>query len=161
MLQRMDVELLILPPVAHDLQLPEQIPVVYASQVLQMTVGFTKIQIYPPLFPGNSNEMSLCILFDTENCDILVTGDRNGFGERSLLRHAEIPDVDVLVAGHHGSKNSTCPQLLEAVRPELVCISAGADNPYGHPAPETLQRLQMYGCGVYRTDLQGSITIRR
>ena len=105
--------------------------------------------------------MSLCILFDTKNCDILVTGDRNGFGERSLLRNAHIPDVDILVAGHHGSKNSTSEELLNAARPETVCISVGEDNSYGHPAPELLQRLMDHGCAVYRTDQHGTITIRR
>ena len=161
LMERMEVGLLILPAADHSLRIPEGISVVYAQEPLMMAVGFSRITIYPPLFPGNSNEMSLCILFDTQNCDILVTGDRNGFGERSLLRNAQIPDVDVLVAGHHGSKNSTCQELLEAVKPEVVCISSGAENPYGHPAQETLQRLERYGCSVYRTDVQGTITIRR
>lgn len=161
LLTRIDTELLILPPVENTLKSLPNAPVVYAQEQLQLTVGLTKIQVYPPLFPGNSNEMSLCILFDTKNCDILVTGDRNGFGERSLLRHADIPDVDVLVAGHHGSKNSTCEELLAATRPEIVCISVGKDNSYGHPAEEVLKRLQMFGCTIYRTDQQGTITIRR
>ena len=100
-------------------------------------------------------------MFDTEKCDILITGDRDGFGERSLLRHADIPDVDVLVAGHHGSKHATCEELLSAVRPEIVCISAGKDNSFGHPAPELLERLENFGCTVYRTDLHGDILIRR
>ena len=89
------------------------------------------------------------------------TGDRNAFGERSLLRHADIPDVDILVAVHHGSRYSTCEELLSAARPEIVCISAGKDNPYGHPAPEVLERLSDFGCTVYRTDRDGTITIRR
>lgn len=105
--------------------------------------------------------MSLCVLFDTEKCDILITGDRDGFGERMLLRNAEIPDVDILVAGHHGSKNSTCEELLSAVRPEIVCISVGAGNSYGHPASELLKRLDKFVCTVYRTDIHGTISIRR
>ena len=100
-------------------------------------------------------------MFAGSKCDILITGDRNGFGERSLMRNAAISDVDVLIAGHHGSKNATCQELLEAVRPEIVCISASADNPYGHPSQEILQRLQDFGCMVYRTDLNGEILIRR
>ena len=126
-----------------------------------MTLGTAKIQIFTPRFPGNSNEMSLCILFDTENCDILITGDRTGFGERSLLRHAQIPDVDILVAGHHGAKNSTCEELLDAVTPEIVCISVSQDNSYGHPSADTIERLQQRGCTIYRTDRHGTITIRR
>jgi competence protein ComEC len=78
-----------------------------------------------------------------------------------LLRHAELPDVDVLIAGHHGSKNSTSKELLDAVKPETVIISAGADNPYGHPAEELLKRLTEFGCDIYRTDENGTIIFRR
>ena len=100
-------------------------------------------------------------MFDTKNCDILITGDRNFAGEHQLLENAEIGDVDVLVAGHHGSEDSTGEELLSAVRPEIVCISAGEGNLYGHPHTKLLQRLECYGCIVYRTDLQGDIIIRR
>lgn len=161
LLTRMDCGLLILPPVHSQIHTLTEGMVVYADRELELSLGDAVIRIYPPTFPGNSNEMSLCILFETEKCVILATGDRNGFGERALLRNADIPDVDILVAGHHGSKTSACEELLEAVRPETVCISAGRDNPYGHPAPELLQRLEKFGCAVYRTDLQGTITIRR
>lgn len=160
-LSRIETDLVILPPVPIDIPSFTEGKVIYADRDLQLVFGDTKIQIFAPTFPGNSNEMSLCILLDTKNCDILVTGDRSAFGERSLLRNADIPDVDVLVAGHHGSKNATCEELLSAVQPEIVCISAGRDNPYGHPAPQTLSRLAQHGCSVYRTDLQGTITIRR
>ena len=47
------------------------------------------------------------------------------------------------------------------MNPEIVCISAGRENVFGHPAPELLQRLENYGCTVYRTDLHGNILIRR
>ncbi len=161
LLSRVDTRLLILPSEETDLADKTSGEVIYASQDLSITCGSMELQIFAPLFLGNSNEMSLCILFDTEKCDILITSDRNGFGERSLLRHSSIPDVDILVAGHHGSKNSTCEELLRAVCPEIVCISVGEGNPYGHPAPELLQRLQDYNCSVYRTDRQGDILIRR
>ncbi len=160
LLSRMPTELLVLPPEAEPLSGKVK-QTVWAREDLQLRFGGTNIQIYAPTFPGNSNEMSLCILFDTKKCDILITGDRNGFGERSLLRHAEIPKVDILVAGHHGSKHSTCEELLEAVRPDTVCISVSETNSYGHPAPELLQRLEAFGCTVYRTDKHGTILIRR
>lgn len=161
LLSRMDTDVLLLPDVYSQLDTGLAKRIVYAREDLQMTLGTAKIQIFTPRFPGNSNEMSLCILFDTENCDILITGDRTGFGERSLLRHAQIPDVDILVAGHHGAKNSTCEELLDAVTPEIVCISVSQDNSYGHPANETIARLQQRGCTIYRTDRHGTITIRR
>ena len=78
-----------------------------------------------------------------------------------LMRKTELPDVDVLIAGHHGSKYSTSEELLSAVTPETVIISAGECKSYGHPAPELLQRLKKFGCTVYRTDLHGTIIYRR
>jgi competence protein ComEC len=78
-----------------------------------------------------------------------------------LLRNARIPEVDVLIAGHHGSKDSVCEELLQEVDPDIVIVSVGADNPYGHPAKETMERLEEYGCEVYRTDLHGTIIYRR
>ena len=160
LLTRIDAKLLVLPAVYSDLS-PEAEEIVYAQENLILTAGDTKIHIFASNLPGNANENSLCILFDTKNCDILVTGDRDGFGERMLLRNVALPDVDVLVAGHHGSKHATCEELLAAVRPEIVCISAGRNNFFGHPARETLQRLENCGCTVYRTDLHGDILIRR
>lgn len=158
LLQRMDVKLLIQP---EEGMLRADIPTVYASSNLEIRLDNAVFRIFAPTFPGNSNERSLCVLFDTENCDILITGDRSAFGERSLLRNTDIGQVDVLIAGHHGSKNSTCEELLEVVQPEIVCISAGKDNPYGHPAQQTLERLTQFGCKIYRTDQLGTITIRR
>lgn len=161
LLSRVNTDLLILPPERTELASAAGGEVIYADRDLTLTFGETSLRVYAPAFPGTGNENSLCVLFDTENCDILITGDRTAFGERMLLRSGNVPEVDVLIAGHHGSRNSTCEELLAAVRPETVCISVGADNPYGHPARETLQRLETYGCEVYRTDQNGTILIRR
>ena len=161
LLTRVDTSLLILPPVHTDLPQHTSGRVIYGSEDLTLSWETGNARIFAANFPGNSNEMSLCILFDTEKCDILITGDRNGFGERTLMRYHTLPEVDILVAGHHGAGGSTCEELLDAVRPEMVCISVGEDNPYGHPAPKLLQRLEERGCSVYRTDQQGTILIRR
>ncbi len=160
-LSRIRTGFVILPNTAETLDVPAGTESVYASQ--ELSIGGEKgiLRIFPPVYAADHNEMSLCVLFDTEKCDILITGDRSSFGERSLLRNAEIPEADILVAGHHGAKSSTCQELLEAIRPEIVCISAGEGNPYGHPAPELLKRLTDFGCAVYRTDQNGTITIRR
>jgi len=160
LLSRIDAKILILPPEYQEQEfLAEKI--VYAYEDILLSSGNHGIRIYSSESGGKDNENSLCILFDTENCDILITGDRNFSGERMLLQHASVPDVDVLVAGHHGSKYATCEDLLAAVSPEIVCISAGRENPFGHPAPELLERLQNFGCTIYRTDLHGDILIRR
>ncbi len=155
LLSRVSTELLLIPA---GTQYPG------GQQVWQTAVlrfGEAKITVYPPVLPGPGNENSLCILFESETCAILVTGDRSGYGERMLLREGDLPQVDVLIAGHHGSRNSVCRELLEALQPETVIISVGEGNPFGHPAPETLQRLEEFGCAVYRTDQHGTICFRR
>ena len=78
-----------------------------------------------------------------------------------LLRKNQLPDVDILVAGHHGAADATSEELLQAVKPEMVLISVAKNNHYRHPAPALLQRLERYGCTVYRTDLHGTILFRR
>lgn len=118
------------------------------------------IRIIPSFKTQDSNESSLCILFQQENCDILITGDRSEEGERYLMESTDLPDLEILVAGHHGSKASTSWELLDSTRPEIVIISVGEDNSYGHPSWETLERLQIFGCDVYRTDTMGTIIFR-
>ena len=137
---------------------PDQIYLI--DEDIALSYGSTQISIFAPMVPDSDNESSLAVLFEQENCDILITGDRSAFGERLLLRNGLVPEVDVLVAGHHGSANSTCDELLDALNPKIVAISVG-DNSYGHPADSVLDRLQNRGCIVYRTDIHGNIILRR
>ena len=130
------------------------------SDNLQLSYGDTVLTIFGPVVPDSGNESSLAVLFQRENCDILVTGDRSDFGERMLLKTAELPELEVLVVGHHGSKHSACEELLAATSPAIAVISVG-ENFYGHPAPDVLNRLAAIGCTVYRTDRDGNITLRR
>ena len=125
-----------------------------------LTFGNSKITLVPAQAGLSSNESGLCILFQTENCDILITGDRTSDGERELLAHMQLPELELLIVGHHGSKYSTSTQLLDATTPEYAIISVGY-NRYGHPTQEVLDRLGEYGCKVYRTDENGTVIFRR
>lgn len=165
LLTRINTDLILLPVEAMDkveslrMQTDGLVQPVTEDVTLRFETG--KIRIFASDGGDNSNENSLCILFDTEKCDILITGDRSEFGEWLLMSQTELPQVDILIAGHHGSKYSTSQELLETVQPEIVMISAGKDNRYGHPAPELLERLEKFGCIVYRTDENGTICYRR
>ena len=115
-----------------------------------------------PAYPGaTGNESSMCILFQAADCDILITGDRNKQGELQLLEQTNLPDLEALIVGHHGAKSSTSLELLRATMPEIAVISVGKDNYYGHPEEDTLGRLALFGCRILRTDLDGTIIIRR
>jgi competence protein ComEC len=133
---------------------------VTVTEDLLIRFGMTHITIYGPESYNLSNESSLCVLFQRENCDILITGDRGSLGEMLLMHRTELPKLDVLVAGHHGSAGSTGDELLCQTEPEYVFISAGRNNRYRHPSEKLLARLNKFGCVVYRTDLCGTIIYR-
>lgn len=88
----------------------------------------------------------------------LFTGDITSKVEKELLNKASDLASDVLKVAHHGSKYSTSDEFLEKVNPKIAVISVG-ENSYGHPAPETLQRLENFGIKVLRTDTEGDIEI--
>lgn len=161
LLTRIPVDRFYLPSMeGKGLNCPQE-QVTKITKTASIPFGNGKITFFPSESQKADNENCMCILFESEECDILITGDRGRSGEKQLISQNSLPDVDVLIAGHHGSKNSTTQQLLQAVKPETVIISVGSGNTYGHPAQELLDRLAEYGCSVYRTDLQGSVLIRR
>lgn len=143
-----------------ELAAAEGAQVILVEKTQELDLGEAKLTLFPPLGGGTSNESGLFALCSHGEFDVLVTGDADAFVERMLVKYCPIPDTEVLVVGHHGSKNSTCGELLRAAAPELAVISAGANNSYGHPAPETLERLAQAGAEVHRTDREGTVTIR-
>ncbi len=98
-------------------------------------------------------------LAEMEDFGFLTTGDMNRTEEKELVKEYTLPDIELLVAGHHGSKSSTGRDLLDAVTPEVGLVSVGA-NSYGHPTQEALYRMTDRDMTVYRTDYQGNIYIR-
>lgn len=107
---------------------------------------------------GNASSMVLSLEYG--EFDMLFTGDVEGGGEEALAKSGLLKDCDVLKAAHHGSKNSSIPQLLEIVQPEISLISAGRDNRYGHPHAETIERLKTLGSQIYSTQTCGAVTLR-
>jgi len=131
------------------------------AETYKITTDNGKITLYPASAEANDNESSVCVLFQAENCDILITGDRSKAGERALLEQVQLPKLDILVAGHHGSNTATSLELLMTTQPAAAVISVAENNLYGHPRPEVLDRLSRFDCQIYRTDLQGTIIFRR
>ena len=134
--------------------------VCWLTEDTSVTWDNTQMRLICSDYTESSNESSLCVLYQNNNCDILITGDRTAAGEADLLLDG-ISDIDILVAGHHGAATSTSSYLLKMTRPELVLISAGKDNRYNHPSQAVLERLVEFGCAVLRTDVEGTITLRR
>ncbi len=116
--------------------------------------------IIAPETGTTENNRGIAVLFTVGDCDTLITGDWDQSEERWLLTNRALPDIEILVVGHHGSRYACSQELLEAVSPEIALISVGK-NSYGHPAAETLARLTSAGCQVLRTDQAGTILVRR
>ncbi len=108
---------------------------------------------------SETNNTSLVLRIDYGNTSFLLTGDMENTAETDLVNSGANLKADVLQVGHHGSSTSTGYLFLNAVLPEMGVISCGAGNKYGHPHEETLSILRDAKVDVYRTDLQGTITI--
>ena len=130
-------------------------------QMTQIRFQDAVITLVPMKTSLSVNADSLCVLFQTENCDILITGDQDISGEYDLMKMIPLPELEVLVVGHHGSRYSTSDMLLRQTKPEQAIISVGVDNHYGHPADETIERLLAAGCKILRTDQDGTVVYRR
>ncbi|HEX2251823.1 MAG TPA: DNA internalization-related competence protein ComEC/Rec2 [Thermoanaerobaculia bacterium] len=107
---------------------------------------------------GGDNDRSLVLRAEAAGRRVLLTGDIEAGGERQLARRwSGALAADVLKVAHHGSRTSSTAPWLAAVRPRLALVSAGARNPYGHPAAPVLARLRRGGAVVLRTDRQGML----
>jgi beta-lactamase superfamily II metal-dependent hydrolase len=115
----------------------------------------------PPIVGSRSdvNANSVVARLTFGGVAILFSGDAESPTERWLLASGAELRADVLKVAHHGSRYASGMKLLRAVRPRIAVISAGAGNEYGHPAGATVQRLERAGATVYRTDLDGDVTV--
>lgn len=122
-----------------------------------------KLTFYAPIqesFPNN-NDYSPFIIFETYSKRFMFTGDASSEIEKEVLDYYKndlsVLDIDVLKAGHHGSKYSNSEEFLNVTTPDYSIISCGEDNNYGHPHNETINRLQAVGSQIFRTDINGTI----
>jgi competence protein ComEC len=99
----------------------------------------------------DDNTESIVILLRSKNQNILLTGDADEKTEAKILKEYPQLDIDILKAGHHGSKTSSSEQFLDAITPKQVIISAGANNSYNHPHPEIINRLNKRNIKIQET----------
>ena len=132
--------------------------IVYLSEDTQAAFGKGYLRLFPPERIQDHNS-SMAVLASFGEVDLLVTGDMDQAEEEALLGRYEFPTVEILVAGHHGSRYATGEALLSAIRPRIVLISVGRNN-YGHPAEETLTRIASCGAVCRRTDQMGELVLR-
>ena len=121
--------------------------------------GATVTMLGPVAQYSDTNDTSIVLRIDYGSTSFLLTGDMEKTAETDLVNSGANLRADVLQVGHLGSSTSTSFLFLNAVLPEMGIISCGVNNKYGHPHEETLSILRDAGVDVYRTDLQGTITI--
>lgn len=111
---------------------------------------------------GDRNGHSLVFLAEYGRFRMLLTGDIGADEERELLKASlgEGTGISLLKAAHHGSAGSSCGEFLEAVRPAAAILSYGEGNSYGHPAEETVKRLDRQGCRLWHTAQSGAIRVQ-
>lgn len=105
------------------------------------------------------NDRSLAFRITYGDVSCLVCGDAEGTSEWDMINSGRDISADIYVVNHHGSRTSSTEPFLDAVSPSYALISCGKDNSYGHPTAEVLQRLQVRGIQMYRTDLQGTVIL--
>ena len=115
-----------------------------------------RVPAEPPEGGRAINDVSIVLLGEVDGRRILLTGDVEDDID-PLLAARGLPPVDLLKVAHHGSRSASTPAFLGIVRPAVAVVSAGADNPYGHPARSTLDHLAAAGAEVFRTDTDGSV----
>ena len=135
-----------------------------AGQEIELGEGVKLEVLNPPaeLFQGTSHDVDnngMVIKLSWGKVSFLFTADIREEAEFELIRQRVSLGNTVLKVAHHGSKTSTSSQFLAAVDPEVAVISVGADNPFGHPSPEVVERLKerLGEDKVYRTDTNGTI----
>lgn len=109
---------------------------------------------------GNeANANSIIARLDYGSFSMLLAGDAEEQTEHRLLTKEIDLQTRVLKVPHHGSKYASSKDFLNRVKPEIAIVSCGAWNRYGHPSQAVLDRLKAANVKLYRTDLQGEITI--
>lgn len=145
-----------------------EISVEYLSAGEHMTDGALQISCLHPYakkVPEDRNDASLVLRLSQGDFQMLLTGDLEKSGEDWLVEQARPATQNplrctILDAGHHGASNATGEALLDLAQPGVVLISCGKNNRYGHPAPETLQRLEERGIRWYSTAEVGAIQVQ-
>ncbi|QNB44999.1 hypothetical protein BR63_00860 [Thermanaerosceptrum fracticalcis] len=123
------------------------------------SLGEAEFTILAPNGSGykDVNDYSVVVKLQFGKTSFLLTGDAGVQPEGEMLSKGFNLKVDLLKVGHHGSRYSTSTDFLKAVSPQFAVISVGKDNPYGHPAPETIKKITNARIQLYRTDELGTI----
>lgn len=114
--------------------------------------------VHHPFEAGTGeNEDSVALLVKVGPKHLMMTGDLDQVGEERMIQNGQLGKVDLLKLGHHGSKTSTAPSFVWALKPKIGVVSAGVNNRFGHPNKETLITTKQQGMTVFNTAESGML----
>lgn len=130
----------------------------YYSCIKELNIDNNKLYFLNPKEYNNENDNSNVIYTEISGYKFLFMGDASTFTEKEILNKYNLPNIDVLKVGHHGSKTSSSEEFIDTINPKYSLISVGKNNRYGHPSGNVLNALE--NSKIYRTDLDGSIMFK-
>ena len=130
----------------------------YYSCIKELNIDSNKLYFLQTKEYDNENDNSNVIYTELDGYKFMFMGDASITTEKEILDKYNLPDIDVLKVGHHGSKTSSGKEFINEINPKYSVISVGKKNHYGHPNKEVLDNLQ--SSKIYRTDIDGSIMFK-
>ena len=127
-------------------------------------VGGARVDVWSPPRPDwerpkSRNEDSIVLSIRYRDVQVVLTGDAGEEFESRLAPEIDLAPIRILKVGHHGSRSSSTAGFVRAIAPQVALISVGAGNLFGHPAPDVVERYEAIGAQVFRTDLDGAVSV--
>ena len=130
----------------------------YYSCIKELNIDKNKLYFLQTKEYDNENDNSNVIYTELNEYKFMFMGDASSTTEKEILNKYNLPNIDVLKVGHHGSKTSSSNEFINEINPKYSIISVGKNNRYGHPNKEVLNNLK--DSKIYRTDKDGSIMFK-
>ena len=130
----------------------------YYSCIKELNIDDNKLYFLQTKEYDNENDNSNVIYTELNGYKFMFLGDASVTTEKEILDKYNLPDIDVLKVGHHGSRTSSSKEFINKINPKYSIISVGKNNRYGHPNKEVLDNLK--DTKIYRTDIDGSIMFK-
>ena len=130
----------------------------YYSCIKELNIDNNKLYFLQTKEYDNENENSNVIYSKLNVYKFMFMGDASVTTEKEIMNKYNLPDIDVLKVGHHGSKTSSSKEFINEINPNYFIINVGKNNRYGHPNKEVLNNLS--DSKIYRTDQDGSVMFK-
>ena len=128
------------------------------SCIKELNVDKNKLYFLQTKEYDNENDNSNVIYTELDGYKFMFMGDASNITEKEIMSKYNLPNIDVLKVGHHGSKTSSSKLFINGVNPKYGVISVGKNNRYGHPNDSVLENLE--DSKIYRTDQDGSVLFK-